>query len=381
MPPLVSVIIPTYNYAHFLREAIDSVIEQTFKDYEIIVVDDGSTDDTKEVIKQYSCNIHYIYKKNSGPNSSRNAGIKASCGKYIAFLDADDKWLSNKLALQIALIERNENIGLVYGTSIFFDNVSGAFIKKFPSVDVCCRGNILKELYLNQIISSPTPLIRRAVFEKIGIFDESRHYSDDWEMWLRIASEYEFDFTPEPLALYRVHNSISSFQTSNCSVRVSEFCNLFSSFAEKFPELKPLEKIRISTFKESMAWVLYQRGEIQQARVYLLQAVKETPLRMILYYRLLIKYLYNHTNIQKYQESENAYISGKYHLFTFNYIRARRLFLHAIKMNPFGQKFIYLGFFLTFTNKAVLNYVKKRKDIEYLDGSIEPSGNLSMTQW
>src|SRR4030042_587586 len=122
--PKVSVIITTYNRVHFVCEAIDSVLNQTFKDFEIIVVDDGSTDNTKEALKRYSKNIFYIYQSNKGRSQARNTGLKVAKGDYIAFLDDDDIWVPHKLEKQVAFMDSNPNIGLVHTITEVIDEES-----------------------------------------------------------------------------------------------------------------------------------------------------------------------------------------------------------------------------------------------------------------
>ena len=119
--PKVSVIIPTYNAARWIGETIDSVQSQTYKNYEIIVIDDGSVDSTREVLEKYIKNINYIYQDNKGVSSARNHGIKISAGEYIAFLDNDDIWLPDKLSLQIQVLESQKNIAMIFTDGELFD--------------------------------------------------------------------------------------------------------------------------------------------------------------------------------------------------------------------------------------------------------------------
>jgi glycosyltransferase involved in cell wall biosynthesis len=117
----VSVVIPTYNSAHLLDDALQSVLEQTYKDFEIIVVDDGSTDNTSEVVSKYNDKLHYFRVDNRGPAKARNYGISKATGKYIAFLDADDKWLPTKLEKQVSMFEQNPEFGMVFTENSLFD--------------------------------------------------------------------------------------------------------------------------------------------------------------------------------------------------------------------------------------------------------------------
>lgn len=214
--PKVSVIIPTYNRANFIGETIQSVLDQTFQDFEIIVVDDGSTDNTKEIIESFikkSGKIKYLYEKNSGTCAApRNVGFYNSTGKYLCFLDSDDLWLPEKLQKQIDFFKNsgNEKLGFIdCGTLII--NEHGKEIKNnynFPKY----QGNVYKDfLKYNFVLSPGSVLIKRSVLENIGLFDENLPSAEDWELWIRISKKYEFASLKEPLFKYRVHiNNLTS---------------------------------------------------------------------------------------------------------------------------------------------------------------------------
>jgi glycosyltransferase involved in cell wall biosynthesis len=200
--PLVSIIIPTYNRSAAVSEAIDSVLEQTFKDREIIVVDDGSTDNTKELLLlKYGDKIVYVYQANSGVSSARNTGIKTAKGKYIAFLDSDDIWLPDKMAKQIELFETlPDNVGLVYCSVIH--ETQGQRTIRWARL----RGDVFRERLLNDdraAIYIPSVMIRRECFEKIGLFDEFLRRAEDRDLYLRLTRNYLIDFIEKPLVLIR----------------------------------------------------------------------------------------------------------------------------------------------------------------------------------
>ena len=206
MAPTVSVIIPTYNRAHLVGRAIRSVLNQTYQDFEIIVVDDGSTDNTEEVVKSFNDpRIRYIrHEKNRGGSAARNTGIRAARGEYIAFLDSDDEWLPEKLAKQLPVFEKDSTCGAVY-TDLLYMLPDG-------SVKLCQNyrpeGWILKKLLSSNVVGTTSSVIvRRECFEKIGLFDESLPSCQDWDMWIRIAKRYSFRKIPEPLTKYRVHQN------------------------------------------------------------------------------------------------------------------------------------------------------------------------------
>jgi glycosyltransferase involved in cell wall biosynthesis len=181
--PLVSVIIPTYNRADFIIEAINSVLNQTYKHFEIIVVDDGSNDNTVQVLAPYQDRITLITQKNGGISVARNTGIAASKGELVAFLDDDDRWLPHKLAVQAPLFA-DPKVKLVHTAGHFFDESNGwENTQFFGDVD-------FHDLLGMKIIYVQTVITRRSVLDEVGLFDETLPAAEDVDMWLRIASKY-----------------------------------------------------------------------------------------------------------------------------------------------------------------------------------------------
>jgi len=205
--PKVSVIIPTYNRAKYLCEAIDSVLAQTYKDYEIIVVDDGSTDDTKKVLAKYGSSIRYYCQENSGIAVARNVGISLSEGEYIAFLDDDDIWLSDKLKVQMKYLEKNSDIDLVTSRAEIIDSeghLTGGFKpSKFYATD-------FEGLLNSNFIVVPSVVFKKKILSKVGYFDEKLRCCEDYELWLRIALKGKIYFMDQVLVKYRMTpNSLS----------------------------------------------------------------------------------------------------------------------------------------------------------------------------
>lgn len=198
MNPLVSVVVVTYNRAHFLKEALDSIQRQTFNDYEIIVVDDGSTDNTKEIVEQYK-GIRYIYQEHGGISKARNTAVKAAKGKWIATLDSDDLWEEQKLQKQMDYLQAHPDCRIVYTTFTSFSNIPEATLDERQ-----------KEL-LDTIIKwdLPTALIDARLFDEIGMFDENLTYSEDteWNLRLKLLGINRNHCIDEPLYLRRVHDS------------------------------------------------------------------------------------------------------------------------------------------------------------------------------
>ena len=207
--PTVSVIIPTYNRAHLIGIAIKSVLNQTYQDFEIIVVDDGSTDNTGEIIRSFKDKrVKYIkkYKENKGSSVARNIGIKVARGKYIAFLDSDDEWLPEKLDKQIKVLQsESPEVGVVYSNLCYIDE-NGKSMNK--SLSRKKEGYIYEDLLGRNYVGTPsTLLIKKVCFNQVGLFDDLLNAQEDWDMWIRIAKYYRFALIKIPLVKYRLHSN------------------------------------------------------------------------------------------------------------------------------------------------------------------------------
>ena len=203
----VSVIIPTYNREKYICETIDSVLSQTYKDYEIVVVDDGSTDETGKLLLQYGGKIKYIYKENGGTACARNLGILNSEGEFIAFLDDDDLWLPEKLKIQMEVFYANPDLGFVCSQAYVID-VSGVIIKKWGQG--MFNYETFESLYEADFVLTLTVLAKRRCINEVGLFDEQLLTSEDYDLWLRLAKKYRFKHINLPLAKYRLHRGNKS---------------------------------------------------------------------------------------------------------------------------------------------------------------------------
>lgn len=200
--PLVSVVIPTYNRAQFICEAVDSILAQTYKNCELIVVDDGSTDNTKDVLERYRDHLIYLYQPNKGPGAARNLGISQAKGEFIAFLDSDDRWLPEKLSLQMELFKKYPSTGIV-GCGEYCIDVDGqrtweGFVQ--PQLDI-------KQLIVRNLLWPSRVVIRKGCFDLVGLFDKTLLHNEDWDMWLCIAKHFEIRNVVQPLVEMRVHNT------------------------------------------------------------------------------------------------------------------------------------------------------------------------------
>jgi glycosyltransferase involved in cell wall biosynthesis len=211
MNPTISAIITTYNYARFLPAAIESVLGQTRPADEIIVVDDGSTDDTRDVLARYTeRGVRYLYKENGGVSSARNLGIRESRGSLLAFLDADDEWLPGKLALQVEHFARYPQAGLVTGSEWEIDDEGRRapwLNRREPAAARWIYPQILIE---NQVGSPSLVMVSRECLDNAGTFDEELRLAQDWDLWIRIAKEYPVGVVDAPLIHYRRHRASMS---------------------------------------------------------------------------------------------------------------------------------------------------------------------------
>tara|TARA_S200000501_G_C20872088_1_gene764799 strand:+ start:12259 stop:13083 length:825 start_codon:yes stop_codon:yes gene_type:complete len=213
----ISVIIPTFNRKKILYKTINSVLNQTFQPYEIIVVDDGSTDGTKEWILNYYPNIKYVYQSNVGVSAARNKGINISKGDWLAFLDSDDEWFPKKLEIQSHMLNKNPNCLFCHTNEIWIKNGirinQGKRHQKY--------GGKIFELCLDLCRISPSSVIlNKSIIEKIGMFDEKMPICEDYDLWLRITSEYSIIFIDEMLIKkYGGHEG----QLSNVSGGIEQF--------------------------------------------------------------------------------------------------------------------------------------------------------------
>jgi glycosyltransferase involved in cell wall biosynthesis len=206
---LVSAVIPAYNYARFVGRAIDSVLAQTHRDIECIVVDDGSTDDTPDVLARYAGRIHAIRQENRGLSAARNAGIKAARGEVIALLDADDEWKPEKIATQLPALDGGPEVGVVGCACEVVDGDGkhqyDAFQPSPGRGGPALRAIATRTSWVSG--SASAALIRRQVLDQVGLFDESLTAAEDWDMWLRICADHTIVNLPDVLVRVYRHNT------------------------------------------------------------------------------------------------------------------------------------------------------------------------------
>jgi glycosyltransferase involved in cell wall biosynthesis len=202
---LVSAIITCYNREKLVRIAIDSVLAQTYRPIEVIVVDDGSTDASVDTICSYGDAVRLITKPNGGTASARNAGIDAASGEYIALLDSDDYWLPEKIAVQVDVAKTHPEAGLVHNALLYL-RPDGSYIDEpAPTGDPAVDLSPAVKLFDQNAIPPSSTLIPRSVLAKVGVFNERFRHREDWELFLRIAVDYPFVYIPRQLTVYYIH--------------------------------------------------------------------------------------------------------------------------------------------------------------------------------
>jgi glycosyltransferase involved in cell wall biosynthesis len=208
----ISVVLPVYNSARFVAQSIQSVLGQTFKDFEIIVVDDGSTDDTASVIGRFGALVSYHYQKNQGAAAARNLGVSRSQGQYVAFLDADDIWYPNKLSAQVSLLETDPSLGFAYSDIDTIDENGEVVEKQFLTKRYHRAVDKTRKSLTSFVFNGPFPypstvILKRDVFAHSGGFNSHfrGNYHEDFELWARIAQISAMYFMPTSLVQYRIH--------------------------------------------------------------------------------------------------------------------------------------------------------------------------------
>ena len=225
--PTVSVIIPTFNRGWIIRDAIDSVHAQTYTSYELIVVDDGSTDRTPDILRSYGDRLRLIGQVNRGVSAARNRGIAASTGRLIAFLDSDDLWLPDKLAVQVAFFEHNRSALICQTEEVWIRNgmrVNPKNRHRKPS------GLIFKPSLALCLVSPSAVMVRRKLFDEVGLFDEALPACEDYDLWLRVSCRIPIHLIDKPLTVKRGgHRDQLSRQDSLDKYRIRSLVKLIDS--------------------------------------------------------------------------------------------------------------------------------------------------------
>ncbi|MCX8117420.1 MAG: glycosyltransferase [Desulfobacterota bacterium] len=265
--PKVSVIIPTYNRWPMVREAIDSVLAQDFDDFELIVVDDGSSDGTSEALKEYGRRIRVVgHVQNRGVSAARNTGLRHARGKYIAFLDSDDLWVKGKLKIQVAFLDENPHYPLCYTDEIWIRR--GKWVNPMKKHSKY-SGWIFEKCLPLCIISPSAAMMRKTLFSTVGLFDEALPVCEDYDFWLRVAARYPIFFIDKKLIIKRGGHpdQLSHRSWGNDRYRVIALEKLLSEpFLKEEERRMVLEEMRKKC--EILAKGFLKRGNELEGRYY-----------------------------------------------------------------------------------------------------------------
>lgn len=305
---MISVIIPVYNGEKTIQATVASVQQQTFTDIEIIIINDGSTDKTLEIIHQIQDERIKIFNyENAGLSASRNRGISEASSELVAFIDADDLWTADKLTSQLQALENHPDADIAYSWTDYID-ASGNFHKSGRRIKA--NGNIYQQLLLGNILENGSnPLIRKRVFEQVDGFDESLTAAEDWDMYLRLAVNYQFVCTKKVGVLYRVTaNSMSTnlIRQEQASLTVinrgfnhptasqlqplkkQALANIYKYLLFRCLEIEPKHRDRKLAWKYLWQFILYDVKSYQQIRIIFIAIFQITLPQIYSYGKYLI---------------------------------------------------------------------------------------------
>jgi glycosyltransferase involved in cell wall biosynthesis len=238
--PIVSVIIPTYNRAHLIGATLRSVCAQTFPQYEILVVDDGSTDGTEELLAGLRERVVYRRVAHGGASAARNSGLEMACGEFVAFLDSDDLWDPRFLEATLQALVAAPRAGFVYCDYALFDDGGSTQVRCLKEHEKL-RGCLFADLLRTDFLCTGGLLVRRDCFGQIGIFDPALPVAQDWDLWLRLALRYEAGYVDEPLLQVRSHTG--QISRDGAQVHADNVRIMGKLRREHGPEVAPYRRI------------------------------------------------------------------------------------------------------------------------------------------
>ncbi|MEW5746943.1 MAG: glycosyltransferase family 2 protein [Nitrospirota bacterium] len=298
----VSVIIPTYNRAHYLKKSVKSALRQTYGNLEVIVVDDGSTDNTRAVLQPYidDRRIIYLYQNNAGsPAKARNRGLRAASGDYIAFLDSDDVRMPESIERSVALLDASPEVGMVCADWLNFKRyhsvrrdrkpswiTKAGYIEKLPDEFVRERGedflilgeDFIYELFNTNFVFTSSVVTRRALLDRVGWFDESLTIGEDCDLWMRICEVAYLAFLTSPLVYRRVHRGSI---TSSLARNIMDDTRVLEKFMSKRRPLQPYVKKRfhrrLENFYSRSGYFFFTRNNLAESRKRFMRAIRYNP--------------------------------------------------------------------------------------------------------
>jgi glycosyltransferase involved in cell wall biosynthesis len=275
--PEVSVVITCYNYGGYVADCIDSVLGQSYSNYEVVIVNDGSTDNSEYEINRFLADsrIVYVKQKNAGQAKALNVGIEKARGRFVAFLDADDLWEKTKLEKQIPLF-MNAGVGVVYSRASFIDQQGRPVKFQLNPKRFEPRANLVTEYLITEnFVPFCSSVVRKECLEDVGWIDESLTTGTDWDLWLRISTRYKFAYVNEPLAFYRMHPTQMSRNTEEMQKSADK---IMANFLKRHPGAASRRAIR-----RAKAYTYCNRAEVfrasnrRKAWRFYFKAIKENP--------------------------------------------------------------------------------------------------------
>ena len=291
----VSVVIPAQNAGRFLGEALDSVFAQGLDAPEVVVVDDGSTDDTSRVARRYGRGVQVLSQPRSGSGRARNRGLEATSGDLVAFLDADDIWAAEKSRLQLPVLDQDPRLGLVFSDMISFQDgrqEDRTFFQERGFDGRCLPSSI----FLCDIVSTPTVILRRSCLDAVGRFDESLAIGQDTDLWLRIGLDFPFAVVDRPLVKRRLHAG-NTTRDNRLLARCSR--EIWGRYVDRCIEKEPEMRQRLLDEFSRKRWnylfvegcCLLREGRPREARRHLGEAIRVAPLSPRPYAFYLLSFL------------------------------------------------------------------------------------------
>jgi glycosyltransferase involved in cell wall biosynthesis len=274
----ISVVITAYNAEYWIAETLESVLSQTCPPLEIIVVDDGSTDETTAILHAYAGRVRLLQQEHQGPAVARNLGIREAIGKYIAFVDSDDLWKPDKLALQIEKLRQGYD--WVISDYRCFDDVTRQTVL-LPKPRFY-EGDVLEHLFLVNFIGSPTPVVLREIFADVGLLNTSplTRIGEDWEMWLRIAAKYPLGVVREELAELRLHAS-STMASTAVETKLENLTYIIETTASREPtRLLKLKPRAIANLHYGFGVSLFKANQYTEARSQFMEVLRAYPFHL-----------------------------------------------------------------------------------------------------
>ena len=292
LAPLVSVIIPTFNGERYLEETLSSIFNQTFTNFEVIVVDDGSTDQTREILARHAERLQLVYPARGGSAAyARNIGLAHAKGKYIALIDQDDTWEKTKLERQIAFMEANPEIGMTHTNLRYIKDGRVVLDDYFKTCDSRQIDGGIVELFSFNFIKMPTPVILRALIVQVGGFDEALKGTDDYYLWMRIAALTRIVAIPEILATYRLHeNNTSGDALKMESLTYLALSKILLANPDEFRGApSKVIAMRMENLASTIAYIFKERKARLASLRWCLKAISHRPMKIDNYLKL-IKY-------------------------------------------------------------------------------------------